>query len=170
MPRLCAVDFAEFLLKSYTSRVRLLKKSFHGAKTQVAIKAAVELTVEAHFEIGGLCLSSFLAFPDPKLTPVRGGHLADEEIVHFAFGMEGAVELIDESVKEPSGFAFEHDGFGEGSLAGAVTGGAGFAVWSYGPVRFCAAPLDMTKQSACCTAGSARNFFISSRHCAKCQT
>lgn len=76
MPRLCAVDFADFLLKSYTSRVRLLKKSFHGAKTQVAIKAAVELTVEAHFEIGGLCLSSFLGFT-VQIIPPRGVSYSD---------------------------------------------------------------------------------------------
>lgn len=97
------------------------------------VEGPKELAVEAHFEVGLGALAGGLAFPEANLTPVGGGHLADEQVVEIGLRFEGLGEFDDEGVETDAGFAFEHDGSGETRVGGDFAGGVALALRGYRP-------------------------------------
>jgi hypothetical protein len=110
-----------------------------GVEFQKVVQGAVELAVEAGFFVSVLGFEgrgihetaggrgALLAFPEAELTPVGGGHFADEEILDGGCGLEVVGERVDEAEEAAAGFVSADDGSGERFVVGGggVVGGPG---------------------------------------------
>ena len=83
----------------------------------------------------------FLEAPDSKLAPARGDHGFDQH----GFGGRGGLEFIEQLMykihEAVSTFDFQHEGFGEQSVADAVAGGVLFALRGDRPAGACSIGL-----------------------------
>jgi hypothetical protein len=67
---------------------------------------------------------------------VGGGHFADEQVMEGRGGPERVDEKVDEVFEAGAGFAVNEHGFGEGSVAEVVAGGAGLTLLRFGSAGF----------------------------------
>jgi hypothetical protein len=99
---------------------------------EVAVEVTEELTVEAHFMIAERLVALPLEVPDAHLTPVGGGHFADQEFIEGGPGIKGGIEQVQQFVKTIAGFSIKKQGARQRTVTGTVTGGESFAFRSFG--------------------------------------